>query len=94
MSERNTIPTYMKYVISGASGMAAAMFVHPLDLLKNYMQLSGMGSYKKKSVIKSAARIYQNEGIRGFYLGLTAGLMRQVTYGSCRVGTYMWYMYS
>ena len=36
------IPNYAKFIMGGVSGMGATMFVQPLDLVKNRMQLSGM----------------------------------------------------
>lgn len=91
MSNENKIPVFIKFPIAGISGVTAAIFVHPLDLMKNHMQLSGMNTHTKSSVSKTAIHIYQTEGIKSFYLGLSAGLLRQATYGSFRIGTYMWF---
>ncbi|KAF9895280.1 hypothetical protein FE257_000183 [Aspergillus nanangensis] len=37
---------------------------------------------------KTAIRIVQAEGLKGLYSGLSAGLTRQLTYGSVRIGLY------
>lgn len=35
------LPTYANFVVAGASGMSAWMFIHPVDLVKTRMQLLG-----------------------------------------------------
>ncbi|XP_014274599.1 mitochondrial 2-oxoglutarate/malate carrier protein [Halyomorpha halys] len=86
------IPNYMKFVIGGCAGMSGTMFVQPLDLVKNRMQLSGIGTAKKEytSSFNAIAKIFRNEGLFAFYNGLSAGLLRQATYSSTRLGVYTW----
>ncbi|RZF47237.1 hypothetical protein LSTR_LSTR004946 [Laodelphax striatellus] len=95
MSESNkktTIPNYMRFIMGGSAGMGATLFVQPLDLLKNRMQLSGMGADAKvkKTSIQMFGEILKTEGITGMYSGLSAGLMRQATYTTTRLGVYTW----
>lgn len=68
------------------------MFVQPLDLVKNRMQLSGVGSGKKeyKTSFHAAKAILKNEGLFAMYNGLSAGLLRQATYTTTRLGIYTW----
>lgn len=66
--------------------MAATCFVQPLDLIKNRMQLSGT----KTSTISVISSIMKNEGIMAMYSGLSAGLLRQATYTTTRLGIYTW----
>ena len=66
--------------------MAATCFVQPLDLIKNRMQLSGT----KTSTLKVVSSIVKNEGVLAMYSGLSAGLMRQATYTTTRLGIYTW----
>ncbi|KAK2727263.1 mitochondrial 2-oxoglutarate/malate carrier protein-like [Artemia franciscana] len=84
------MPSYVKFLFGGLSGMAATCVVQPMDLVKNRMQLSGVGGAAKEHktsfhVIKS---ILKNEGITGMYSGLSAGLLRQATYTTTRLGVY------
>ncbi|XP_053597835.1 mitochondrial 2-oxoglutarate/malate carrier protein [Microplitis demolitor] len=81
-----TVPNKIKFLISGLSGMAATCFVQPLDLIKNRMQLSG----KKTSTLSIVSSIAKNEGLLAMYSGLSAGLMRQATYTTTRLGVYTW----
>lgn len=66
--------------------MAATCFVQPLDLIKNRMQLSGT----KTSAISVMSSVTKNEGFLAFYSGLSAGLLRQGTYTTTRLGVNAW----
>lgn len=88
MTSQKTVPNSIKFLIGGTSGMAATCFVQPLDLIKNRMQLSGT----KTSTISVTSAILRNEGILALYSGLSAGLMRQATYTTTRLGIYTWLM--
>jgi len=72
--------------------MAATCFVQPLDLVKNRMQLSGMGGKAKeyRTSFHAFTSILKNEGITAMYTGLSAGLLRQATYTTTRLGVYTW----
>lgn len=50
------------------------------------MQLSGT----KTSTIGVVSSILKNEGVLAMYSGLSAGLMRQATYTTTRLGIYTW----
>lgn len=84
------IPNYAKFVIGGLSGMAATCFVQPLDLVKNRMQLSGEGGSARlyKNSFDAITTILKTEGVTGIYTGLSAGLLRQATYTTSRMGIY------
>ena len=70
--------------------MSATCFVQPLDLVKNRMQLSGVGGAKKeyKTSLHALRGIIQKEGLFALYNGLSAGLLRQATYTTTRLGVY------
>ena len=72
--------------------MAATLFVQPMDLIKNRMQLSGEGGKAKehKNTFQAIRSIMMKEGIKGMYSGLSAGLLRQATYTTTRLGIYTW----
>jgi len=78
------------FVHGGISGMLATCVVQPIDLIKTRMQLSGEGGGQKqhKTALHAAYNIAKTEGIRGMYRGLTAGLLRQATYTTTRLGVY------
>ncbi|XP_068130067.1 mitochondrial 2-oxoglutarate/malate carrier protein [Hyperolius riggenbachi] len=90
MAERKSSPKAIKFLFGGLAGMGATVFVQPLDLVKNRMQLSGEGAKTKeyKTSFHAVGSILKNEGIGGIYTGLSAGLLRQATYTTTRLGIY------
>ncbi|XP_050502815.1 mitochondrial 2-oxoglutarate/malate carrier protein [Diabrotica virgifera virgifera] len=90
MSEQKTIPNVLKFVFGASAGMGATCFVQPLDLVKNRMQLSGVGGKPKeyRSTLHAIQVIVQKEGVFSLYNGLSAGLLRQLTYTGTRLGVY------
>lgn len=71
--------------------MGATVFVQPLDLVKNRMQMAGVSGKKEfKSSGHALRTIIANEGFLAVYNGLSAGLARQATYTTTRLGTYTW----
>lgn len=89
--KQQTIPAPVKFLFGGLSGMGATMIVQPLDLVKNRMQLSGMaGKREYKSSFHALRTIVANEGVLALYNGLSAGLARQATYTTTRLGVYTW----
>lgn len=85
-----TSPKAIKFLFGGLAGMGATVFVQPLDLVKNRMQLAGQGTKAReyKTSFHCLFSILKNEGIPGVYTGLSAGLLRQATYTTTRLGIY------
>ncbi|XP_052186052.1 nicotinamide adenine dinucleotide transporter 1, chloroplastic [Diospyros lotus] len=59
-----------------AAGVIAATFVCPLDVIKTRFQVHGLsalsgGAVKGSIIVGSLERIFQKEGLRGMYRGLT-----------------------
>lgn len=59
-----------------AAGVIAAAFVCPLDVIKTRFQVHGLsalnnGSVKGSVIVGSLAQIFQREGLRGMYRGLS-----------------------
>ncbi|CAO2161500.1 unnamed protein product [Urochloa humidicola] len=74
--------TVKPFVNGGASGMLATCVIQPIDMVKVKIQL-GEGS--AATVTKN---MLANEGIGSFYKGLSAGLLRQATYTTARLGSF------
>jgi solute carrier family 25 oxoglutarate transporter 11 len=68
--------------------MAATCFVQPLDLIKNRMQLAGAGGKERVTSLQVIKSVIKNEGFSGLYVGLSAGLFRQASYTTVRMGVY------
>ncbi|XP_055329214.1 mitochondrial 2-oxoglutarate/malate carrier protein-like [Paramacrobiotus metropolitanus] len=86
------VPNPVKFLLGGLSGCMATLVVHPLDLVKNRMQLSGEGGAARehKTSFHAIGNIARKEGVLGLYAGLSAGLLRQATYTTTRLGVYTW----
>ncbi|KAB7502285.1 Mitochondrial 2-oxoglutarate/malate carrier protein [Armadillidium nasatum] len=86
--DKGHIPNLVKFAFGGLAGMGATCFVQPLDLVKNRMQVAKSKEHKTSfHVIK---HVIKTEGISGMYTGLSAGLLRQATYTTTRLGIYTW----
>lgn len=74
-----------KWYFGGLSSAGAACVTHPLDLLKVQMQTQ---KGKNVSIISVVKTVLQNQGILGLYNGISASLLRQLTYSTSRFGIY------
>ncbi|XP_064477959.1 mitochondrial dicarboxylate carrier-like [Ornithodoros turicata] len=75
-----------RWYFGGLAGAMAACCTHPLDLLKVHMQTHGVAA--RLSLLGTAATVVRMEGIPGLYNGLTASVLRQLTYSTTRFGIY------
>ncbi|XP_059084516.1 mitochondrial 2-oxoglutarate/malate carrier protein-like isoform X2 [Tigriopus californicus] len=85
-----TIPKAMKFFFGGTAGMGATCFVQPLDLVKNRMQIMKKQPGPKPTSLSVITSVVKNEGVMKLYNGLSAGLLRQATYTTTRLGIYTW----
>jgi solute carrier family 25 (mitochondrial oxoglutarate transporter), member 11 len=80
------------FLIGGISGMIATTVVQPIDTVKVRIQLAGEAKAKGGSVntnpLSVGRTILANEGLGALYKGLDAGLVRQATYTTARLGIY------
>ncbi|XP_068647564.1 mitochondrial dicarboxylate/tricarboxylate transporter DTC-like [Aristolochia californica] len=75
-------PAVKPFANGGASGMLATCVIQPVDMIKVRIQLGqGSGLHVVKSMLRE-------EGVGAFYKGLSAGLLRQATYTTARLGTF------
>ncbi|CAH0579256.1 unnamed protein product [Chrysodeixis includens] len=74
-----------KWYFGGLSSAGAACVTHPLDLLKVQMQTQ---KGKNVSIISVVRTVIRNQGILGLYNGISASLLRQLTYSTSRFGIY------
>lgn len=74
-----------KWYFGGLGSAGAACVTHPLDLLKVHLQTQTQG---KMGLIQMGIKVFKSDGIFGLYNGLTASLLRQMTYSMTRFGIY------
>lgn len=74
-----------RWYFGGLASAGAACITHPLDLLKVQMQTQ---KGKNISMIQLTGIVLKNQGISGLYNGISASLLRQLTYSTSRFGIY------
>lgn len=87
----NAMPVYVKELIAGGfAGGFAKTAVAPLERTKILFQ-TRRGDFQSLGVWRSMGKIFQNEGIRGFYKGNGASVLRIVPYAALHFMTYEQY---
>eukprot|EP00877_Chromochloris_zofingiensis_P010182 jgi/Chrzof1/5417/Cz16g02080.t1 len=71
------------FVNGGMSGMVATCIIQPIDMVKVRIQLGAKGS-----PLTVAKDIVAKDGVGALYKGLSAGLLRQATYTTARLGIF------
>ena len=77
--------------LAGVSNAFAASFTNPIDVVKVRLQMAGEGSRSggtSRGVLGEGAFIAQSEGFSGLYRGLSASLVRELSYSGIRMGAY------
>ncbi|KAJ2825557.1 hypothetical protein IWW50_002795 [Coemansia erecta] len=70
---------------TGFAACAANFFTHPLDLLKVRLQTMHGASGGLAAVVRA---VYAERGVLGFYNGMSAAVLRQMTYSMARFAAY------
>ncbi|GES57181.1 dicarboxylate transporter [Aspergillus terreus] len=76
----------------GSASCFAAAVTHPLDLVKvkprENVRLQTRGPGAPTTMIGTFGHILKNNGVLGLYSGLSAAILRQLTYSTTRFGIY------
>lgn len=75
-----------KWYFGGVASALAACLTHPLDLLKVHLQTAK--SSNELHLLKNTISIINHQGYSALYNGLSASLLRQLTYSTTRFGLY------
>ena len=78
---------------AGAAAVITVTFIHPVDVLKTRLQVSGDASsgarnYKALGIGGTVRVIAREEGVAAFWKGIGAAWMREASYTSLRLGLY------
>ncbi|MCO5585507.1 hypothetical protein L7F22_039440 [Adiantum nelumboides] len=84
LEKQNQKPPSYPFWLGGAAASIAACFTHPLDVTKTRLQTASA----KQGTIGTLVGAVRSDGISGIYTGLTASLLRQMTYSVTRFGVY------
>ncbi|GAB0087442.1 mitochondrial dicarboxylate carrier [Sergentomyia squamirostris] len=74
-----------RWYFGGLASAGAACVTHPLDLLKVALQTQQEG---KLSIVQLTGKVIRDQGIFALYNGISASLLRQLTYSTARFGIY------
>ncbi|XP_015506677.1 mitochondrial uncoupling protein 3 isoform X6 [Parus major] len=85
----------MKFISAGMAGCIADLCTFPLDTAKVRLQIQGevriprtISSVEYRGVLGTLSTMVRTEGARSLYSGLAAGLQRQMSFASIRIGLY------
>jgi Mitochondrial carrier protein len=90
MSDETSKDIVIKALIAGHVCAFVSAFVNPLDVTKIRLQnqnTAGTAAHYK-GMISGALVILREEGLRGWCKGLTASMLREISYSSVRIGAY------
>jgi solute carrier family 25 oxoglutarate transporter 11 len=77
-------PLWWNFLAGGVGGCLSTSFVHPFDVIRVQMQIDkGTPSF-----VATVKNIVKDKGVTGLYRGLSAGYVRQLTYGLTKFGVY------
>lgn len=74
-----------RWYFGGMASCGAACFTHPLDLLKVHLQTQQVAQLSGGQM---AVQIVKKQGFLALYNGLSASLLRQITYSTTRFAIY------
>ncbi|XP_051980746.1 mitochondrial uncoupling protein 3 [Xyrauchen texanus] len=87
--------TMVKFFGAGTAGCFADLVTFPLDTAKVRLQIQGeskatseLAAVKYRGVFGTITTMVRTEGARSLYNGLVAGLQRQMSFASVRIGLY------
>ncbi|XP_074672654.1 putative mitochondrial transporter UCP3 isoform X10 [Strix aluco] len=85
----------VKFVSAGMAACIADLCTFPLDTAKVRLQIQGevriprsSGTVEYRGVLGTLSTMVRTEGPRSLYSGLVAGLQRQMSFASIRIGLY------
>ncbi|KAF4999952.1 hypothetical protein FDECE_11354 [Fusarium decemcellulare] len=80
------VPRSYPFWFGGSASSMATLLTHPLDLVK--VRLQSAATQGRASMAGVTVHIISSEGYQGLYAGLSAALLRQLTYSTVRFGVY------
>jgi len=75
---------------AGSSAVITVTGIHPIDVVKTRLQVSGEGTrnYKALGIGGTVKTIFKEEGPQAFWKGIGAAWLREASYTSLRLGLY------
>jgi len=90
LNNSRIIRAALPFVIGGSSGMFATVCIQPVDMVKVRLQLVGEGlkAGPRPTPFSVTKDIISQGRVIDLYQGLSAGLLRQIVYGTSRLGQF------
>uniref|UniRef100_A0A6A7G613 Dicarboxylate/tricarboxylate carrier n=1 Tax=Hirondellea gigas TaxID=1518452 RepID=A0A6A7G613_9CRUS len=92
MSDSSLFVKIKPFVFGGLSGMFATTCIQPIDMVKVQIQFQGEKggnlAVKSKNPFVLGSYLVRTQGVSSLYRGLSAGLVRQATYTTARLGLF------
>lgn len=82
---------FQSVACAGGAAVIAVTFIHPIDVVKTRLQVSGTGGgrdYASLGIGGSVKVIAAEEGVTAFWKGINAAWLRESSYTSLRLGLY------
>ena len=79
---------------AGTSAIITVTFIHPIDVVKTRLQISGgkagegVRNYKALGIFGTVNVILKEEGVKSFWKGIGPAWLREASYTSLRLGLY------
>lgn len=87
MSDNSSVAVVLRpFIAGGLSSVLASICVHPIDITRTRFNVLSTTSEKTASGLGIVKGVFRDEGIRGFYSGMSAAILRQSVYGTLKVG--------
>ncbi|XP_011406045.2 PREDICTED: kidney mitochondrial carrier protein 1-like [Amphimedon queenslandica] len=85
------------FINGGLASLTAEIGTFPIDTAKTRLQVQGQVSdatcseIRYRGMVHALYRVFREEGFRALYHGLPAGLLRQASYGTMKIGLYHYF---
>ncbi|GAW80153.1 transporter [Plasmodium gonderi] len=90
-NENIDIPFFIRFIIGSSSGVIAALFIYPLEIVKTRLIVSNKNDHS--GIMKCFYNIYKNERWRNFYNGLSMHMYGVILFSGCNMSIYDYLKY-
>ncbi|PRT56697.1 Mitochondrial carrier protein LEU5 [Wickerhamiella sorbophila] len=87
MDGKAPLQNWAELVAGGTSGMLAQTASYPLEIVRRRMQVAGINN-ARKSIAQTAATVFKESGVRGFFIGLSIGYIKVIPMFACSFFVY------
>ncbi|CAD2106296.1 hypothetical protein YYG_01038 [Plasmodium vinckei petteri] len=91
VDENIDIPFFIRFLIGSSSGVIAAIFIYPFEIVKTRLIVSNKDG--NNGIFKCLYNIYKYEGFRNFYNGLCMHIYGVIFFSGCNMSIYDYLKY-